>query len=127
MHRGAYTDSRLMRPFGDPRVLLTPLQGKFDAVFADLPDALSGTNTTRLFTREFYGAIQRLLTEQGVFATQAGAAHLRDCSFFASVVHTLQSVFRYAVPYVIDVPSYGVPWGFVLASDGLDVAVWDEI
>jgi spermidine synthase len=127
MHRGAHNDPRCTMLFGDPRRVLATLAGPFDAVYADLPDAVSGTNTASLFTQEFYHDIKRRLSADGLYVTQAGPAHHRDCAFFASVLRTLESVFRHAVPYSIAVPSFGVPWGFVIASDGLDPSGWEAI
>jgi spermidine synthase len=126
MHQSSYNDPRFTVHFGDPRKTMLMLEDKFDAVFADLPDAVTETNTSTLFTREFYFHIKHLLNDKGLFVTQAGAAHHRDCEFFASVLCTLKSVFRFIAPYSVSVPSYGIPWGFVIASDGIDPSVWDE-
>ena len=127
MHHGASDDPRCTILFGDPRGTVATLAGPFDVVYADLPDAVSGTNTASLFTQEFYHAIKRYLSAGGLYVTQAGPAHHRDCEFFASVLRTLESVFRYAIPYSIAVPSFGVPWGFVIAGDAIDPARSDSI
>jgi spermidine synthase len=120
MHRGAQADQRCRLEFGDPTTLLASQGYGFDLVLADLPDAVEGSPTTALFTREFYGQVRDKLAPHGVFATQAGSANPLDIEFFASVLRTLRSVFRYALPYTMTVPSYGIPWGFVLASDALN-------
>ncbi|GAA2806897.1 spermine/spermidine synthase domain-containing protein [Crossiella cryophila] len=126
MHRGAQLDPRCRLEFGDPRTLLGQQPGGFDLVLADLPDAVEGSPTPALFTREFYRQIKARLGPHGVFVTQAGAASFLDPEFFASVAHTLRSVFRHVLPYTLTVPAYGIPWGFVLASDGLDPATLTE-
>jgi spermidine synthase len=127
MHRRAQRDPRCRVDFGQPRAVVADLTGPFDLVLADLPDAIDGSVARSLFTVEFYREVRRLLGERGVFATQAGAANDLDPEFFASVVRTLRSVFRHVVPYTVSVPSYGIPWGFAIASDTLDPArVADE-
>jgi spermidine synthase len=122
MHRGAHTDPRCEVEFGDPRTRLGDQDGRFDLILADLPDAIDGSVTTTLFTREFYELVREKLASHGVFVTQAGPAHPLDPEFFASVSRTLGLVFRHILPYVVAVPSFGIPWGFVIASDELDPA-----
>ncbi|QTR02594.1 hypothetical protein J7S33_26445 [Saccharothrix algeriensis] len=117
LHRDALADPRLTVEFGHPRALLDRLTGTFDLVLADLPDSVPGSHAPALFTAEFYARIRRLLGGTGVFATQAGPANPLAPEFFAGVLRTLRSVFRHATPYTAAVPSFGVPWGFVLASD----------
>lgn len=126
MHRGAVDDPRCRVEFGDPRGLLAELDGGFDLALADLPDAVEGSPTPGLFTVEFYEQVRERLGPNGLFATQAGPANFLDPEFLASVLRTLRSVFRYAVPYTTTVPSYGIPWGFVLASDSVDPALVTE-
>jgi spermidine synthase len=41
---------------------------------------------------------------------------------FSSVYKTLKSVFPIVCPYQIDVPSFGGPWGFCVASSSLNPA-----
>ncbi|MER7212073.1 hypothetical protein ABT340_33885 [Streptosporangium sp. NPDC000239] len=125
MHRGADRDPRCRVVFGDPRALVREVReagDDFDLVVADLPDATEGSATERLFTAEFYAEVRGVLRPGGLFATQAGPAHFLAADFFAGTLRTLGSVFRYATPYAISVPSYGVPWGFVVAGDTVDPA-----
>lgn len=126
MHRGAERDPRCRVVFGDPRALVREVDGTFDLVVADLPDATEGSATERLFTTEFYAEVRRVLRPGGLFATQAGPAHFLSPDFFAGTLRTLGTVFRYATPYAISVPSYGVPWGFVVAGDTIDPATVTE-
>lgn len=126
MHPEAVRDPRFRFEWGDPRAAVKKLTERFDCVFADLPDATAAGGTRWLFTSDFYRDIKAMLEPDGVYVTQAGAAGHLHCEFLASVLRTAKSVFRYAVPYSVSVPSYGVPWGFVMASDGLDPARQDE-
>jgi spermidine synthase len=126
MHRDAFRDARFQVGFGSIRSAMMGMRGRFDAIFADLPDATAEGETRWLFTLEFYRDIQALLEPAGIFVTQAGAASHLHGRFFASVLRTAREVFRYATPYAISVPSYGVPWGFVMASDGSDPGALNE-
>ncbi|MFI9012081.1 hypothetical protein ACIGNX_33060 [Actinosynnema sp. NPDC053489] len=117
MHLDALADPRVTLEFGHPRDLLDGLTGTFDLVLADLPDSVPGSHVPALFTAEFYARIRELLGGTGVFATQAGPANPLAPDFFAGVLRTARSVFRHATPYTSAVPSFGVPWGFVVASD----------
>ncbi|MCP2259326.1 spermidine synthase [Streptoalloteichus tenebrarius] len=122
MHGDARPDPRCRVLFGDPRQVASTLPGRFDLVLADLPDSVDGTHVPRMFTAEFYGELSALLADGGVFATQAGPANPLDPTFLASVLRTARSVFRHAAAYTVSVPAFGIPWAFVVASDGVDPA-----
>ncbi|WHT19409.1 hypothetical protein N8J89_41085 [Crossiella sp. CA-258035] len=126
LHHDGPADPRCHLAFGDPRTLLADQDHDFDLVLADLPDAVEDSPTPGLFTQEFYREVKGKLAGNGVFATQAGPANFLDPEFFASVLRTLRSVFRHVLPYTLTVPSYGIPWGFALASDDLDPAALTE-
>lgn len=117
MHLDALDDPRAVIGFGHPRMMLDDLEGPFDLVLADLPDSVPGTHVPGLFTRELYLRVRELLGGTGVFATQAGPASPSEPAFMASVLRTARDVFAHAHPYTSAVPAFGIPWGFVVASD----------
>ncbi|MET0557757.1 MAG: hypothetical protein ABW065_03675 [Solirubrobacterales bacterium] len=117
MHRDALNDPRALIGFGDPKGMLEDLEGPFDLILADLPDSVPGTHAPGMFTFEFYQRIRKLLGDAGMFATQAGPANPLGPAFMASVLRTAQEVFAHAHPFTSAVPAFGVPWGFVLASN----------
>jgi spermidine synthase len=131
MHGDSLSDPRVSLHFGEPFAIAqefaadADLAGSFDLIIADLPDATASSYASALFTVEFYRAIARLLSPRGIYATQAGQAHFRDCRFLGRVLRTLSEVFAHAIPYIASVPSYGIPWAFALASDGVDFASSD--
>ena len=70
----------------------------------------------KLYTREFYNTVAGRLTDDGLIAVQAGSASLNELLNLTAVNSTLQSVFPIVTPYNTDVPCFGGPWGFCIAS-----------
>ena len=127
--RLARTDPRLVALNGgsldDPRVRLVIddafrwLRGnaeRFDAVVVDLPDPDS-TATAKLYSAEFYGLVRGVLAPDGRVVIQAGSPYFTPRTF-ACILATARSAGLGAVPYHVNVPSFG-DWGFVLAAPEL--------
>lgn len=115
--QGAYADSRAQVVYGDGfRFVAESSKEQWDVVISDLSDPLEGGPSQALFTQEFFRLVAERLTPQGCFVLQAGSTSLPDIEVFAGVVHTLATVFSQIHPYVICVPSFAQPWGFVLAA-----------
>ncbi len=132
-HRGAFDDPRTTLLHTDARKYLQEHKGAgFDVILSDLPDPLEGGPAVYLFTTEYFKICADAMSDDGVFALQAGAANMSYPYCFASVARTLQSmkeVFPYVRPYWGIMTTFLLPWGFVLASkksDPLDLAE-DEI
>jgi spermidine synthase len=66
--------------------------------------------------------VQSKLTKNGVISVQAGCASYTELLNLKAVSHTLKSVFPIVNIYQADIPSFGGPWGFCVASVTLDVA-----
>ncbi len=64
--------------------------------------------------------VQERLTAEGFISVQAGSAAWDDLVNFAAVTRTLKSIFPLVCPYQVDIPSFGGPWGFCLASPSLN-------
>ncbi len=124
LHPPDYSDPRIELRFGPPLAEMDCLEQTFDYIIADLPDATQDNYALNLFKPEFYDRLRRLLSPSGLFVTQAGQAHPLACGFFAGALATLSREFTYAVPYMASVPSFGIPWGFVIASHDLDPSRW---
>ena len=73
-----------------------------------------------LFTKEFYRDLSKKLKKGGIMSLQAGATSVMVPSTFLAVVNTLQAVFSVVAPYQAEIPSFGGPWGFAVASQTLD-------
>ena len=58
--------------------------------------------------------------------TQAGQAHPLACEFFGRTLHRMRKEFAHVTPYTATIPSFGIPWGFILGSDTLDTSIWNR-
>jgi spermidine synthase len=126
--RLARTDPRLHAlngdAFADPRVHLLNLDAfgwlrdqseRFDAVVVDMPDP-NETATAKLYSVEFYAMVRKALAPGGRVVVQAGSPYFAPRAYWC-VASTLAAAGLAAVPYHVDVPSFG-DWGFFLAADG---------
>jgi spermidine synthase len=91
--------------------------GRFDVVVVDLPDP-DTVDLAKLYTTEFYGMAGRLLADGGRMVVQAGSPYFVPRAFW-TVHASLAAAGLDAIPYHVDVPSFG-DWGFVLAGEDLD-------
>ena len=118
--RGSFEDRRAEVYYTDAREYLTKCEDTFDIIIIDLPEPISEGPAYLLYTREFYQIVQSKLTGNGIISVQAGSAAWTELENFTAVNHTLKSVFPIVCPYQTDVPSFGGPWGFCLASLNLN-------
>lgn len=118
--QGAFQDKRTELLYTDAREYLAKSRELFDIIIVDLPDPIEEGPAYRLYTREFYQLVRERLTASGIISVQAGSASLTELLNLASVNKTLKSVFPIVCPYQTDVPCFGGPWGFCLASLKLD-------
>ena len=119
-HRGAFEDPRFRLVIGDAERYVREAEGKFDAILADLTDPEAGGPSWRLYTKDFYDAVREHLTDRGVFVTQATSPTLTP-GVFSTIYRTAKASFAHAAAYVSYVRSYEGLWGFVMASDGVDL------
>ncbi len=137
MSAGAFEDPRVRVEYMDARAFLESSDQRFDIIIIDISEPIEEGPAYLLFTQEFYKIAFDRLTDQGVLAVQAGTISLVDLDCFATVHATLQSVFPVVAPYFADIPSFGRPWGFIVADkgknpttlgvDGVDRAIRERI
>ncbi len=118
--RGAFEDKRTELHHIDARDYLAKCKEAFDVIIIDLPEPIEEGPAYLLYTQEFYQLVQERLTANGLISVQAGSASLLELLNFSSVYNTLRSVFPIVCPYQVDIPSFGGPWGFCLASLSLN-------
>ncbi len=116
IHQGSLNDPRVRVQIGDAFEIIEAARN-WDVIIADLTDPIESGPAYKLFTREFFAFCRRALAPQGLFINQAGSMSPPLIEPLARVAKTIGSVFRHAVVTVAHVPTYGSPWGLVLASD----------
>ncbi len=118
--RGSFEDKRTELHHVDARDYLANSRELFDIIVIDLPDPIEEGPAYLLYTQEFYQLARGRLTTDGIICVQAGSAAWTELLNFTAVNNTLKSVFSIVCPYQTDVPSFGGPWGFCLASQNLN-------
>jgi len=121
--QGSFEDKRTELHHVDARGYLANSGEKFDIIIIDLPDPIEEGPAYLLYTQEFYQLVRDRLTDNGIICVQAGSAAWNELLNFAAVNNTLKSVFPIVCPYQVDVPCFGGPWGFCLASLNLNPAL----
>ncbi|MFH1652136.1 MAG: spermidine synthase, partial [Chloroflexota bacterium] len=61
-------------------------------------------------------------TDEGIIAVQSGSAMITELLNLSAVQRTLREVFRHVAAYKVDMPCFGGPWGFSVASQQLEPA-----
>ena len=115
-HAGAYDDPRTELVFEDARRWIETHDDIFDVIIIDLSDPIEEGPCYRLYTREFYRLVSRRLSPQGTIALQAGTVAPHDLLNVSAIYRTLLTAFPIVCPYTANVPCFGLPWGFQVAS-----------
>ncbi len=130
-HQGAFEDPRTTLLHCDARGWIADHKGHgFDVILSDLPNPHEDGPGQMLFTREYFQLCAEAMSEDGVFAMQAGSANENYPECMVSCIETLESmkeVFPYVAGYFGIVSTFFQPWGFVLASKKYDpIALLNE-
>lgn len=128
-HQGAFGDARTTLLHEDARGYLEANQGAaFDVILSDLPNPHEDGPGQMLFTREYFELCAGALSEDGIFAMQAGSASENYPACMASCIETLESIeaFAHVAGYWGIVNTFFQPWGFALASRRWDPLELDE-
>src|SRR2546427_2194 len=115
-HAGAFDDPRTELAFEDARRWLETHDQVFDVIIIDLSDPIEEGPCYLLYTREVYRLVNRRLSPQGTIALQSGSVAPHDLLNFSAIYRTLLTAFPVVCPYVANVPCFGLPWGFQMAS-----------
>ena len=119
---------------GDAHKYLMETTETFDIIIMDISDPIEAGPGIALYTQEFYKRASEVLNKDGgVFVTQAGSADYvphphafptkgnednTESSCFSPIMNTLATVFDHAIPYTVQIASFGEDWGFVMAFNG---------
>ena len=115
-HAGAFQDPRAELVIADARQWLEDHDEVFDAIIIDISDPLEEGPCYRLYTREFYNLLTKRLASDGMISLQSGTVAPHDLLNFSAIHRTLRTAFPTVWPYAANVPCFGLPWGFQLAS-----------
>ena len=118
--RGAFDDPRTELYHTDARKYLEKTEDRYDVIIIDLPDPIEEGPAYLLYTREFYQLVHQRLTDDGLIAVQAGSASLNELLNLTAVYNTLHGVFNIVAVNFTDMPCFGGPWGFCIASRKYD-------
>ncbi|MFW5666256.1 MAG: polyamine aminopropyltransferase [Coleofasciculus sp.] len=116
MHQNAFDDPRTQLVIGDALEILDNMEQQWDIVISDLSDPIEEGPSYKLFTKEFFEKVQRVLTPNGFLVLQAGPVGTFAVKAHARLVNTLNTVFPHIHSYCCYTPTYGEPWGFAIAS-----------
>lgn len=119
-HQGAFDDPRTELQYMDARKYLEESDEKFDVIIIDISEPVEEGPAYLLFTQEFYNIVTEKLTESGIITQQTGTIAPNALLNYTAVNNTLSTVFPVVSPYYATIPSFGLPWGFTLASKDID-------
>ncbi|MEQ1822495.1 MAG: fused MFS/spermidine synthase [Fimbriimonadaceae bacterium] len=120
-HQGAFEDPRTTLLHCDARGWIKDHKGAgFDVILSDLPNPHEDGPGQMLFTKEYFDLCAEAMSDDGVFAMQAGSANENYPACMACCIKTLRETFPYVAGYYGIVTTFFQPWGFVLASKTLD-------
>lgn len=121
-HAHAFEDPRVQLVIADGQEFVAKTRESFDTVIIDITDALDDGPARALYTEAFYRMVKARLAESGLLVVQAMELTGLDYGGHLTVRRTLRRIFRHVNSYVVFVPSFSCTWGFVVASDAIDVA-----
>ncbi len=119
-HQGTLTHPKTRLIIGDARQFVLETAETFDVIISDLPTPIEGGPAYQLYTVEFYRQMAKRLKPGGLFMAQAGSGSLVQIHFHAVLFNTLKEVFKVVRPFYAFVPSFDVPWAFLLCSQKAD-------
>ncbi|TGJ99049.1 spermidine synthase [Leptospira langatensis] len=125
-HKGSFQDKRAKLVFQDGRKFLEKTQEKYDVIILDLPTYFAEKSKAsdpiqNLYSKQFYSICSSHLKKGGLLVTQASELTPLDWNGHALIRRTLARNFRSVISYSGFVPSFYTNWGFLLASQEMDL------
>ncbi|MBW4648363.1 MAG: fused MFS/spermidine synthase [Kastovskya adunca ATA6-11-RM4] len=117
MHQNAFDDPRTNLVIGDALEVLDNTTEQWDVIISDLSDPIESGPSFQLFTKEYFEKAKRVLAPGGFFVLQAGPVSPSELKLHARLVKTMQAVFSNVHSFASAVPTYAVPWGFIVGSE----------
>ncbi|MCI5108434.1 MAG: polyamine aminopropyltransferase [Candidatus Pacebacteria bacterium] len=104
----------------DADLFLNSVKGLWDVVIIDFPDP-SSVELTKLYSKQFYQKLRRLLAPGALVSIQATSPYHAKESYLC-IRRTMEAARFSTLPYHQNVPSFG-DWGWFLASTEKDSSV----
>lgn len=98
----------------DAFVYLKESKDVFDLVISDLPDP-NNVSLARLYSLEFYKFLEKKISKNGLFVTQATSPFYAKETFWCIDRTIKKTVVKHTYPFHVNVPSFA-EWGFILGS-----------
>lgn len=119
----SFEDPKLKLIIGDGRKYVEGCEEKYDAVILDLTDPYG--QAVRLYTKEFYSMVRKLLKDGGIMVTHSEGVHVNRLTF-QRIYRAIKEVFRKHAVAKAYVPSFTDEWSFSFGSDHLVPPELDE-
>lgn len=117
VHQNAFDDPRAQLIIGDALDYLDSPVKRWDIIISDLSDPVEDGPSFKLFTREYFEKCRQALKPDGYFVVQAGSLSPAMMKLHVRLAKTVQTVFDNVISYGSYIPTFGEPWGYILAGN----------
>ncbi len=115
-HQGSFDDKRVELRYLDARKYLEETDEIYDVIIIDISEPVEEGPAYLLYTKEFYGIVNKRLSPEGTISLQAGTTAMHSLLCLSSVYQTIKTAFPIVSVHEAYIPSFGLPWGFITAS-----------
>jgi spermidine synthase len=119
-HRGSFDHKKTRLVIADARKYIVETPAQFDIIISDLPTPTRRGPIARLYTLAFYQKLIKRLKPNGMVVTQSGSGSPLQLGFHAALHRTFTKIFKVVRPYYAYVPSFDVPWAFLIGTFAAD-------
>jgi len=119
-HQNSFASKKLRLIVDDAKKFVENTNEKFDVIISDLPSPIEAGPAYLLYTIEFYKTLVQRLSKDGLFVMQAGSGNLLQIELHQVLYATLKKIFKIVRPFYAYVPSFDVPWAFLIGSNQKD-------
>ena len=126
MHQGSFGDPRAKVVIEDGLKFVKHEEtGKYDVVILDLTDPYGPEISRKLYGKEFYSDVKRLMKDDGIMVTQAGNAYFYPKTY-DYVLNNIKATFQVVKEYWAWIPSFSYACNFITGSDKFDPSLISE-
>ncbi len=122
--QGAFNDPRAEIRIDDARKYLQQTDRTFDIIIMDITEPIEFSPSAPLVTYEMFDLLNSHLKEGGIIVNQSGSTGVGELYLFSSIYKTISAIFSRVSPYSIQITSFSMPWGLILASHEYS---WDSL